>query len=127
VRNRIALFSFLIPDYDEAIGFDLNEDTDLGDEKNAAAASRHPARTPISCSHAPPTQSNRQTGQGSRLAVPRNSRVQHRSRPYRSRRRSLRRSIRVEPYGRVAVWADLWGNRWDVIQFANPDRSGTAA
>lgn len=36
-------------------------------------------------------------------------------------------SIRVEPYGRVAVWADLWGNRWDVIQFANPDRSGTAA
>lgn len=33
MRNRIALFYFLIPNYDEAIGFDLNEDTDLGDEK----------------------------------------------------------------------------------------------
>jgi predicted enzyme related to lactoylglutathione lyase len=23
---------------------------------------------------------------------------------------------RVEPYGRVAVWQDPWGNRWDLIQ-----------
>ena len=23
---------------------------------------------------------------------------------------------RHEPYGRVAVWRDLWGNRWDLIQ-----------
>lgn len=22
---------------------------------------------------------------------------------------------RSEPYGRVAVWRDLWGNRWDLI------------
>ena len=32
---------------------------------------------------------------------------------------------RDEPYGRVAVWSDPWGNRWDLIEFANPDRSGT--
>ncbi len=23
---------------------------------------------------------------------------------------------RMEPYGRVAVWRDIWGNRWDLIQ-----------
>jgi predicted enzyme related to lactoylglutathione lyase len=23
---------------------------------------------------------------------------------------------RREPYGRVAVWTDPWGNRWDLIQ-----------
>ena len=23
---------------------------------------------------------------------------------------------RVEPYGKVAVWRDPWGNRWDLIQ-----------
>ncbi len=23
---------------------------------------------------------------------------------------------RVEDYGRVAVWRDLWGNRWDLLQ-----------
>jgi catechol 2,3-dioxygenase-like lactoylglutathione lyase family enzyme len=25
---------------------------------------------------------------------------------------------RVEPYGKVAVWQDPFGNRWDLIQFA---------
>jgi len=45
VPNRIIVFSFLIPDYDEAIaffttiGFDLNEDTDLGDEKRCVRIS----------------------------------------------------------------------------------------
>jgi predicted enzyme related to lactoylglutathione lyase len=23
---------------------------------------------------------------------------------------------RHEPYGIVAVWVDIWGNRWDLIQ-----------
>ncbi len=32
---------------------------------------------------------------------------------------------RHEPYGRVAVWRDPWGKRWDLIEYANPDRSGT--
>ena len=34
---------------------------------------------------------------------------------------------RDEPYGRVAVWRDPWGNRWDLIRFARPDRAGTDA
>ena len=34
---------------------------------------------------------------------------------------------RDEPYGRVAVWRDPWGNRWDLIPFARPDRGGTSA
>ena len=25
-------------------------------------------------------------------------------------------SPRLEPYGKVAVWRDPWGNRWDLIQ-----------
>lgn len=33
---------------------------------------------------------------------------------------------RDEPYGRVAVWQDPWGNRWDLIQFSRPDHLGTA-
>ena len=32
---------------------------------------------------------------------------------------------RQEPYGRVAVWSDPWGNRWDLIEYAHADRSGT--
>ena len=47
MRNRIALFSFLIPDYDEAIGFDLNEDTDLGYKKRCGRISPPGADTDI--------------------------------------------------------------------------------
>ena len=32
---------------------------------------------------------------------------------------------RDEPYGRVVVWRDPWGNRWDLIQYARSDRGGT--
>ena len=31
---------------------------------------------------------------------------------------------RDEPYGRVVVWRDPFGNRWDLIEYASPDRSG---
>ena len=33
---------------------------------------------------------------------------------------------RDKPYGRVAVWRDPWGNRWDLIEFARSDRGGTS-
>ena len=31
---------------------------------------------------------------------------------------------RTEPYGRVAVWRDPWGNRWDLIQPTGKTNSG---
>ena len=31
------------------------------------------------------------------------------------------REPKTEPYGTVAVFEDLYGNRWDLIQFAGPD------
>lgn len=36
-------------------------------------------------------------------------------------------SPRDESYGRVVVWTDPWGNRWDLIEYAHADRSGTEA
>jgi catechol 2,3-dioxygenase-like lactoylglutathione lyase family enzyme len=30
-----------------------------------------------------------------------------------------------QPYGTVAVFEDLYGNRWDLVQFAPPPRDGT--
>lgn len=33
-------------------------------------------------------------------------------------------SPRDESYGRVVVWKDPWGNRWDLIEYAHPDRGG---
>jgi catechol 2,3-dioxygenase-like lactoylglutathione lyase family enzyme len=34
------------------------------------------------------------------------------------------RAPKVEPYGTVAVFQDLYGNRWDLIQRANPAPGG---
>lgn len=31
------------------------------------------------------------------------------------------REPRVVPYGKVAVFADLYGNLWDLVEFASPD------
>lgn len=34
---------------------------------------------------------------------------------------------RDEPYGRVVVWKDPWGNRWDLIQYTECDGDGTGS
>ena len=38
---------------------------------------------------------------------------------YRSRGVTILEDLRHEPYGSVVVFADLYGNRWDLIQPAN--------
>lgn len=35
--------------------------------------------------------------------------------------------LRNEPYGKVVVWCAPWGNRWGLIEFNRPDKSGTAS
>lgn len=37
------------------------------------------------------------------------------------------RTPAVQPYGKVAVFEDLYGNRWDLVQFAPRDPGGPAS
>ena len=134
--SRLAMFSLLVPDYDEAlvfflsIGFICREDTDLGNGKRWVRIAPSRAETEILLVRAVGAEQEAAIGAqgGGRVWLfleTDDFDADH------ARMSSLgilfEAPPRDEPYGRVAVWRDPWGNRWDLIQFANADRSGTGA
>jgi predicted enzyme related to lactoylglutathione lyase len=133
--KRIALFSLLVPDYDDAltfflrIGFECREDTDLGNGKRWVRIAPPGGETEILLARAVGGRQSSAVGEqgGGRVWLflettdfaadylhMQAEGIQFESAP------------RDEPYGRVAVWSDPWGNRWDLIEFAATDRSGTS-
>lgn len=125
--NRIALISLLVPDYDDAltfflgIGFDCREDTDLGDGKRWVRIAPPGGNTDILLARAMgPTQKAAIGEQGggrvwlflettdfdADYARMEGAGVVFETAP------------RIEAYGRVVVWRDPWGNRWDLIEYA---------
>lgn len=136
MRNRIALFSLLVPEYDEAlaffsrIGFKCREDTDLGNGKRWVRIAPRGGETEILLARAVGGRQSAAIGEqgGSRVWLflettnfdadylrMKDEGVKFETEP------------RAESYGRVAVWSDPWGNRWDLIEFANADRGGTGS
>ena len=134
--SRVALFSLLVPDYDEAlafftaIGFELREDSDLGGGKRWVRIAPEGAETEILLARAMGERQAATIGEqgGGRVWLfleTEDFAADH-------ARLSAAGAVfeappRDEPYGRVAVWRDPWGNRWDLIPFARPDRGGTSA
>jgi predicted enzyme related to lactoylglutathione lyase len=132
--QRLAMVSMVVPDYDEAIefyvgamGFELSEDTDLGHGKRWVVVT-------------PPCPSNGAGGASLLLARADGSQAEvigrqgggrvwlflHTDDIERDHRRMVDAGIvftdepRHEAYGIVAVFADCYGNRWDLIQPAQP-------
>ena len=134
---RIALFSLIVPDYDEALtfftgilGFECREDTDLGDGKRWIRIAPSGAETEILLARAVDRRQVDAIGAqgGGRVWL-----FLETEDFDRDHQRMIEAGIafetdpRNESYGRVAVWSDPWGNRWDLIQFSRPDRGGTEA
>ena len=134
--RRVALFSLLVPDYDEAIaffveklGFDLREDSDLGGGKRWVRIAPPDAETEILLARAVGDRQVSAIGEqgGGRVWLFLEThdfdtdfkRLQDANVRFEG-------DVRNEPYGQVVVFNDPWGNRWDLIQFADADRSGTA-
>lgn len=134
MQTRIPLLSLVIPDYDEAlaffasIGFECREDTDLGGGKRWVRIAPPRAETEILLARAVGDRQMAAIGEQGGGRVWLFLETDDFSRDY-SHMKSLginfETAPRDEPYGTVAVWHDPWGNRWDLIQFRNPDRSGT--
>ncbi len=126
--QKLALISLLVPDYDAGIAFyvgkmefDLLEDTDLGSDKRWVRVAPEGAETAFLLARAVGEKQVAAIGnQGGgrvwlflqtddfdrdRAAMLANG-VQFEEQP------------RDEPYGRVAVFCDPFGNRWDLIQFS---------
>lgn len=125
----IGQFSIVVDDYDDAIafycnkiGFDLIEDTDMGDGKRwiLIAPPRAPVNaTRILLARAVNDTQKRAVGQqtGGRVGLflmTDDFKTDH-ARMAENGVRFLE-APRHEPYGIVAVFEDLYGNKWDLLQ-----------
>ncbi|MFF8606206.1 VOC family protein [Streptomyces sp. NPDC015346] len=138
--SSLALVALVVRDYDEAIafytdalGFDLVEDTDRGDGSRwvvvrppagPGAATTATAGTGLLLARA------KNGAQESRVGDQTGGRVGfflHTDDFARDHARMTAAGVRFleeprhEPYGSVAVFEDLYGNRWDLLQPVSPE------
>jgi len=134
VPRRIAFFSLLVPDYDQAlafflrIGFECREDTDLGEGKRWVRIAPKGAETEILLARAADAHQRDAIGaQGGGRVWLFLETADFETDYARMKAEGVifEEEPRDEPYGRVAVWQDPWGNRWDLIAFAHAPRVGT--
>ncbi|KEJ98087.1 Catechol 2,3-dioxygenase [Pseudosulfitobacter pseudonitzschiae] len=128
--QHLALIALLVPDYDEGIafyvdrmGFDLLEDTDLGGGKRWVRVAPAGAQTAFLLARAVGDRQTDAIGNqgGGRvwLFLQTDDFAADHARLL-AAGVTFEESPRHEPYGTVAVMQDKFGNRWDLIQFANP-------
>ncbi len=132
--RRIAQFSLLVPDYDPAIafftaiGFEVKEDTDLSGGKRWVRIALPDAGTELLLARAVGDRQSAAIGEqgGGRvwLFLETEDFDTDLAR-LKSAGAVIEADPRIEPYGRVVVWQDPFGNRWDLIEYAHPDRGGT--
>ena len=121
---RISLTALLVADYDEAIafyvgqcGFELREDTDQGDGRRWVVVAPKGGEAGLLLARAVGDQRPRigdQTGGRVGLFLE----TDDFARDYAAMSAAGVRFLeapRQEPYGTVAVFQDLYGNRWDLI------------
>jgi len=127
MAQRIAYLTLLVKDYDEAIayytdvlGFQLIEDTTLSNEKRWVLVSPHHAGgTCLLLARAANQEQARQIGNqaGGRVFL-----FLHTDNFWQDYHKMLSRRVqfielpRQEPYGWVAVFEDLYGNCWDLLE-----------
>lgn len=123
--KRLAHIALLVPDYDEAlaffdaIGFERREDTDLGDGKRWVRVAPRAGDTEILLARAVGDRQEAAVGDqaGGRvwLFLETDDLDTDLERLRRAGAR-IQEPVRTETYGRVVVWCDPWGNRWDLIE-----------
>jgi catechol 2,3-dioxygenase-like lactoylglutathione lyase family enzyme len=125
--QRIGYVALVVRDYDEAIeyytnalGFELVEDTALSDEKRwVLLATPRSVETRLLLAKASTPQQTTRIGDqtGGRVFL-----FLHTDDFWRDYREMIARGVkfceapRDESYGTVAVFEDLYGNRWDLLQ-----------
>jgi catechol 2,3-dioxygenase-like lactoylglutathione lyase family enzyme len=124
MARRLAHVALLVPDYDDALAFFLRigfvcvEDTDLGGGKRWIRIAPRPGETGILLARAADDRQGaaigRQGGGRVWLFLETDDFDADRER-LRAAGARFEGAPRREPYGRVVVWIDPWGNRWDLI------------
>jgi catechol 2,3-dioxygenase-like lactoylglutathione lyase family enzyme len=131
MRQSIACVSLVVRDYDEAIayytgslGFRLVEDTAMSESKRwVVVAPRGGGGTSLLLAKAAtPRQQDRvgdQTGGRVGFFLHTDDFVRDHG-AMKSRGVHFVEEPRTEPYGRVAIFEDLYGNRWDLLELNAP-------
>ncbi len=124
--SHLGAVSLLVRDYDEAIaffvgalGFDLTEDTDLGGEKRWVRVTPKGGQTSLLLARATTPEQIARIGDqaGGRVWL-----FLYTDNLYRDHTAWIKAGVvfretpRREPYGKVAVFEDLYGNAWDLIE-----------
>lgn len=134
--SRIGAISLLVHDYDEAIafyvdrlGFELSEDTAMGAGKRWVRVTPRGGQTSLLLAKAStPAQAERVGDQaGGRIWL--FLETDDLMRDYAAWSKAgvtFRETPRHEPYGKVVVFEDLYGNGWDLIEPASPSASAQA-
>lgn len=135
MKQSLAHIALVVNDYDEAIefytnklGFILIEDTVLSPTKRWVLIA--PAGSPPGCSillakAADEEQKSRignQTG-GRVFLFLRTDDLRRDYNSYLEKGINFVRAPKEEPYGIVAVFEDLYGNRWDLIEFSAQNKA----
>ncbi len=123
---RLASLAILVPDYDAGIdffcrqmGFDLLEDTDVGGGKRWVRVALAGAETSFLLARAVGEQADfvgKQGGGRVWLFLQTDDFARDHA-AMSAKGVAFQEAPRAESYGTVAVFADPWGNRWDLIQF----------
>jgi len=123
--QRLTLTALLVRDYDEAIdfyvrkvGFDLVEDTDQGGGKRWVVVRPPGSDAALLLARATGEQTARigdQAGGRVMLFLQTDDFARDHARMAAAGVRFLE-APRHEPYGSVAVWEDLYGTKWDLIE-----------
>jgi catechol 2,3-dioxygenase-like lactoylglutathione lyase family enzyme len=127
MRQRIGLVTVVVNNYDEAIsyytqklGFDLVEDTPLDNKKRWVVVAPQGARESRLLLAAAANEKQKQIvgsqGGGRVFLFLYTDDFERDFATYRERGVVFVEGPRSEEYGRVAVFADLYGNRWDLIE-----------
>ena len=126
MQTHIGCFALVVADYDEAIdfyvrklGFELRQDTDLGGCKRWVLVAPRGAQTAILLALAVDDEQRAAIGRqtGGRVGF-----FLHTDDFARDHASMLAHGVRFleeprhEPYGTVAVFEDLHGNRWDLLE-----------
>ena len=127
VQRRLASVAYVAPDYEEAIaffrdalGFALVEDVDLGDGKRwVVVAPSRAAGAKLVIAKADGERQRAAIGEAADGRVAYFLETDDFFRDYEgfaARGVKFLEAPRREPYGTVAVFEDLYGNRWDLIE-----------
>jgi catechol 2,3-dioxygenase-like lactoylglutathione lyase family enzyme len=126
MMQKIATVSLVVRDYDEAIGyytqklgFRLVEDRKLSDTKRWVTVAPGPAGTRLLLAKAASTEQATRVGDqtgGRVFIVLETDDFQRDYQAMRSRGVTFLEEPREEAYGIVAVFQDLYGNKWDLLE-----------